>query len=81
MGDVLWTANVSLAGDNSLQQQDADFSSKPLQHFGAFILVGEGFQAIDEVEKIHQCVAVKSYKGASENLSAEFFCDIVSFDI
>ena len=81
MGDVLWAANVFLAGDNSLQRQDANLSSKPIQHLGSFILVVEGFQAIDAIEKIHQCIVVESYNGASEDLSAEFFCDIESFDI
>ena len=80
MGDVLWAANVFLAGDNSLQRQDANLSSKPIQHLGSFILVGEGFQAIDAIEKIHQCVVVESYNGASEDLSTEFFCDIKRFD-
>lgn len=56
-------------------------SSKLIQHLGAFILVGEGFQAIDAIEKIHQCVIVESYNGASEDLSTEFFCDVEGFDI
>ena len=81
MGDILGTAYVFLAGNDSCERQDANLSAQPIQHLGSFILVGEGFQSIDAVEKIHQSVIVQSHNGAGENLGTKFFCDIKSFDI
>lgn len=46
MSEILGAPDVFLAGDDTLQRQNANFSAEPIQYFRALIFVVEGFEAL-----------------------------------
>ena len=76
VGEVFGSADMAFALENTLQREDTDFLSQPVEFDCSAVLCGKGCQSVDSIDEVDERAVLESHNGLSENLGIQVFAEL-----